>query len=66
VDIGTPAYTVVNLNAGLTFLVGGLSHSLIVRADNLGDTRYYDASSRIKSFTANPGRNLSVVYRLLY
>ena len=66
VDLPTPAYTVLNLNAGVTLVVGGLSHSLTLRADNVGDTRYFDASSRIKSFTANPGRNLSLVYRLLY
>ena len=65
-DVPTPAYTVLNLNAGVTLVVGGLSHSLTLRADNVGDTRYFDASSRIKSFTANPGRNLSLVYRLLY
>jgi iron complex outermembrane recepter protein len=66
VDLPTPAYTVLNLSAGVTLVVGGLSHSLTLRADNVGDTRYFDASSRIKSFTANPGRNLSLVYRLLY
>ena len=61
------------LFAGLTLPVGKhavvtgrLSDSLTLRADNVGDTRYFDASSRIKSFTANPGRNLSLVYRLLY
>jgi iron complex outermembrane recepter protein len=66
VDVPTPAYTVLNLSAGVTLVVGGLSHSLTLRADNVGDERYFDASSRIKSFTANPGRNLSLVYRLLY
>jgi iron complex outermembrane receptor protein len=66
VDIPTPAYTVVNLNTGFTWLARSMSHSLTLRADNVGDTRYFDAASRIKSFTANPGRNLSVVYRLLY
>jgi iron complex outermembrane receptor protein len=66
VDVATPAYTLVNLNVGATWLVRGLSHSLTLRVDNAGDTRYYDASSRIKSFTANPGRNVSLVYKLLY
>ena len=66
IDLPTPAYTVLNLSTGVTLVVGGLSHSLTLRADNVGDTRYFDASSRIKSFTANPGRNLSLVYRLLY
>ena len=66
VDVRTPAYTVVNLSAGVNLIVGGYVHSLTLRADNVGDARYFDASSRIKSFTANPGRNLSAVYRVLF
>jgi iron complex outermembrane recepter protein len=66
VDVATPAYTVLNLNGGFTWIAGAASHSVTLRADNVGDTRFFDASSRIKSFTANPGRNLSVVYRLSY
>ncbi|MFL5575529.1 MAG: TonB-dependent receptor [Gemmatimonadaceae bacterium] len=66
VDVPTPAYTVVNLSAGLNLIVGGYVHTLTLRADNVGDERYYDASSRIKGFTANPGRNLSVVYKVLF
>ena len=66
VDVPTPAYTLLNVNAGATWLVRGLSHSVTLRVDNAGDTRYFDASSRIKSFTANPGRNVSLVYKLLY
>lgn len=66
VDVPTPAYTAVNLSAGLNLIVGGYVHSLTLRADNVGDTRFYDASSRIKSFTANPGRNLSLVYKVLF
>ena len=65
-DIPTPAYTVVNVSAGISLIVGGRVHSLTLRADNVADERYYDASSRIKSFTANPGRNLSLVYKVLF
>jgi iron complex outermembrane receptor protein len=66
VDVETPAYTVLNLSAGVNLILGGYVHSLTLRADNVGDERFYDASSRIKSFTANPGRNLSAVYRVLF
>lgn len=48
----------VNLNAGLSWFAGGRSHSVTLRVDNVGDARFYDASSRIKSFTSNPGRNV--------
>jgi iron complex outermembrane receptor protein len=41
-------------------------HSITLRADNLLDERYRDAASRIKDFAPNPGRNLALVYRLLF
>lgn len=66
-DIATAAYTLVNLNA--TWLVtarGSMVHSITLRADNVLDEQYRDATSRIKSFAYNPGRNLSVVYKMLY
>lgn len=66
VDVATGAYTLVNLNAGVTFTVGGRLHSVLLRADNVGDVRYFDAASRVKRFVGNPGRNVSLVYRLLF
>ncbi|HEX2093769.1 MAG TPA: TonB-dependent receptor [Longimicrobiaceae bacterium] len=66
VDIPTGAYTVVDLNAGFRLISRGRVHSLTLRADNLLDERYREASSRIKSFAPNPGRNLSLVYRVLF
>jgi iron complex outermembrane receptor protein len=48
------------------YVGGGLVHSITLRGDNLTDERYYDASSRIKSFAPNPGRNLAVVYKVLF
>lgn len=66
-DLPTDAYTLVNLSATWLFTVrGGTVHSLTLRADNVLDESYRDATSRIKSFALNPGRNLSVVYRLLF
>lgn len=66
VDLPTPAYTLVNLSAGYNRIVGGYVHSITLRADNVGDVRYWDASSRLKRFAPNPGRNLSVVYKVLF
>lgn len=66
-DVGTNAYTLVNVNATWIFTVRGSTlHSLTVRADNVLDEQFRDAASRIKSFAYNPGRNLSVVYKVLY
>jgi iron complex outermembrane receptor protein len=66
VDVPTAAYTLVNLSAGYQVILGGVVHSLTVRVDNAGDARYFDASSRIKSFAANPGRSVGVVWRVLF
>ncbi len=66
-DLPTKAYTLLNVSATYLFTAGGSTvHSLTLRADNLLDEQYRDATSRIKSFAYNPGRNLSVVYRLLF
>jgi iron complex outermembrane receptor protein len=66
VDLQAPAYTLVNASVGYTLLSGAALHSLTLRADNLLDESYYDASSRIKSFARSPGRNLALVYRVQF
>ena len=64
--VTTTAYDLVNLSASYNFLMGGRASSLTLRADNLFDEAYRDASSRIKRFAFNPGRNVALVYRLLF
>ncbi len=66
VDLPTPEHTLINLSAGYTRILGGYIHSITLRADNIGDVRYWDASSRIKRFAPNPGRNVAVVYKVLF
>lgn len=65
-EMATESYDLVNLSAGLTRIVGGFVHSVTLRVDNALDERYRDATSRIKTFALNPGRNVSAVYRLLF
>ena len=65
-DVATPAYTLVDLSAGLTLIVGGQVHTITLRADNVLDERYFDATSRIKRFAPNPGRDVGIVYRVLF
>jgi iron complex outermembrane receptor protein len=60
------SYTLVNLDLGLTIVGGRRAHSVTLRVDNLLDERYREATSRIKRYALNPGRNLAVVYRVLY
>jgi iron complex outermembrane recepter protein len=63
-DTPTDSYTVLNLSASWTIPSRRLSQTLTARVDNLLDERFADATSRIKSFTFNPGRNVSLVYRV--
>lgn len=65
-EAGTDDYTLVDLSAGATLIFGGRVHSLTLRADNAFDVLYREATSRIKDFAPNPGRNLSLVYRVLF
>jgi iron complex outermembrane receptor protein len=65
-DVRAPAYALVDLSAGVTLVRGALLHSLTLRADNLLGESYIDASSRIKTFARNPGRNLALVYRVRF
>lgn len=65
-DVATDAFTVVNLSAGVNLIAGGRVHTVTLRIDNAGDVRYYDATSRIKEFAPNAGRNAALVYRVLF
>jgi iron complex outermembrane receptor protein len=65
-DIPTDAWTVVNVSGGLSAIVAGRVHTVTLRVDNAGDTKYFDATSRIKEFAPNPGRNFALVYKVLF
>lgn len=60
------AYDLVNLTAGYNLIRDRQVHSITLRVDNLFDERYVDATSRIKSFAFNPGRNFALVYRVMF
>ncbi|MDQ8164374.1 MAG: TonB-dependent receptor [Gemmatimonadota bacterium] len=65
-DIRTAGYTLLNASAGMNVVAGGRVHSVTLRVDNLGDTKYFDATSRIKEFAPSPGRNVALVYKVLF
>lgn len=66
VDVPTASYTLLNLSAGRSWLVGNVMHQVTLRADNVTDERYFDAASRVKRFAANSGRNLSLIYQVQF
>lgn len=65
-ETATGAYTLVDLAAGANLIVRGRVHNVTLRIDNLLDERYRDATSRIKDYALNPGRNVSLVYRVVF
>lgn len=65
-DVATDAHTLLDLSASWTVTARGRIHEITLRADNVGDVRYLDATSRIKSYAPNPGRNVTLVYRLMF
>ncbi|MFN2564647.1 MAG: TonB-dependent receptor [Gemmatimonadaceae bacterium] len=65
-EFRTDAYTLVHVQLGWSFIGRSAVNSITLRADNLLDTEYREATSRIKRVAANPGRNLSLVYRVLF
>lgn len=62
----TAAYTLLDAHAGLRVMLAGHVHSFTLRGENLGDVLYRDAASRIKDFAPNPGRNVSLAYRIFF
>jgi iron complex outermembrane receptor protein len=62
----TDGYVVGDLHAGVRLLVGGQFHTITLRVDNVADTEYRDHLSRIKAIMPQPGRNVSLLYRVSF
>jgi iron complex outermembrane receptor protein len=64
--MATEAYDLVNVSAGYVFTMRGQANTITLRVDNVLDERYRDATSRIKLFAFNPGRNFALMYKVLF
>lgn len=62
----TAGYAVADLDVGLRMSRGTRLHALTLRLDNLLDTEYRNHLSRAKEIMPEPGRGLSLLYRLTY
>ena len=62
----TSGYTVVNLFGQYRFESGNLLHTVSVNAANIFDTTYRNHLSRIKELMPEPGRNVSLLYRMYF
>jgi iron complex outermembrane receptor protein len=62
--VPTDGRTLVSLWIGGRMEVRGSLHSLTLRVDNALDVAYRDPLSRVKTVAPQPGRNVSLLYRL--
>jgi iron complex outermembrane recepter protein len=60
------AYTLADAHVAYRLARGGRVHSFSLRADNIFDVPYRDAASRVRDFAPNPGRNISLLYRVYF
>jgi iron complex outermembrane receptor protein len=67
-DFETPTdgYAVGEWSAGVRLRRGARLHSIVLRVDNVADVEYRDHLSRVKEIMPEPGRNVSLLYRLTY
>ena len=62
----TPGYEMFNASIGYRLVAGRAVHELILRGRNLTDAAAYNHVSFLKLAAPLPGRDLSLVYRLLF
>ncbi len=60
----TAGFAVAHIDAGLRMLRGKTFHSLTLRIDNVFDVEYREHLSRTRSIVPEPGRNISLLYRV--
>ncbi|MDX2193927.1 MAG: TonB-dependent receptor [Gemmatimonadales bacterium] len=67
-DFETPTdgWAIVNLVGGVRFDWGDRVHAITLRVDNVGDRLYRDHLSRVKAIRPEPGRNVSLLYRVQF
>jgi iron complex outermembrane receptor protein len=62
----TAGYATGNVSAGVRLFRGSRLHMLTLSVDNVLDTEYRNHLSRVKEIMPEPGRNISLLYRLSF
>jgi iron complex outermembrane receptor protein len=65
----TGSYTMVNAHVGYRLPTGGtrgMMHQFLLRSTNLTDEEARNSVSRLKDFVPLPGRDVALVYRLIF
>jgi iron complex outermembrane recepter protein len=57
---------VADLSLGARLARGGRIHALSLRVENVTDVEYRDHLARTKEIMPQPGRGVSLLYRLTY
>ncbi|MBA3889437.1 MAG: TonB-dependent receptor [Gemmatimonadaceae bacterium] len=65
-ETSTPGFAVGFATVGYRFLRRSQFHTVTLRADNILNTEYREHLSRIKEIMPEPGRNISLLYRLSF
>lgn len=65
-ESNTDSYTLLDLFVQHRFTSKKLLHTLSLNVNNLLDETYYNHLSRIKDLRAEPGRNISLLYRVYF
>ncbi|HYV95828.1 MAG TPA: TonB-dependent receptor [Gemmatimonadaceae bacterium] len=65
-NLGTTAYTLVNVGAGFEPRIAGGAWRIDLRVRNLANTEYRNFLSRYKEFALNPGRDIVLRARIGY
>jgi len=67
-DFETPTagYALLDATAGLRLVQGSRLHAITLRLDNVLDREYRDHLSRIKALMPEPGRSVSLLYRVTF
>ncbi|CAN5323737.1 TonB-dependent receptor [soil metagenome] len=66
IETPTDGYAVFDLNAQYRFDWSGSLHTVSLNALNLFNTEYYNHLSRVKDIFPEPGRNISLLYRVYF
>lgn len=65
-ESSTPGYAIFDLFGQYQFRTGHTLHTISLKAENLFDEIYRNHLSRIKEIMPEPGRNISLLYRVYF
>ena len=62
----TPGYTTVHAAAGYNFVTQHVKHEIFIRGTNLNNAEIRAHTSFLKDFAPEPGRDVSITYRVVF